>query len=295
MTVTELGNTQSGAEHCAMYNSPYMAEFYDLLLEDHFASSQDYQVYSTQLQSVCDQRPHPSQITVLDIATGTGRIIRGLIDRKEKQDGDRNMRFIGLDISQDMLNRAARTTLPSSDTETVSWVLGSAIDLETALAAEVPSQSVDLITLAFGSISHFHEDGQPERFFQQVAQLLRRGEGRAAVSFVSLYMDPDGPVTMPIGAEGTPNLPSRQFPGVFYQEAMLDSPTEGRVFVDRRQVTVTREDDSGHRQVLAQDEVATKFRLFAQQEVRKMIAAAGLRVVDIITIPEEQIWVMQHQ
>lgn len=278
-----------------MYNSPYMAEFYDLLFEEHFARSQDCQIYSTQLQSVCDQRSHPSQITVLDIGTGTGRIIRSLINRKEKQDGDRHVRFIGLDISQDMLSRASRTTLPSSETETVSWVLGSAMDLETALAPEVPRQTVDLIMLAFGSISHFHEHGQPERFFQQVGQLLRRGEGRAAVSFLSMYMNPDGPVTMPVGTEGTPHLPSRQFPGVFYQEILLDSPTEGQIVVDRRQVTVIREDENGHRQVLARDEVVTKFRLFDQQEVRKMVAAAGLQVVDIITIPEEQIWVMQHQ
>ncbi|KAJ5610823.1 hypothetical protein N7510_007542 [Penicillium lagena] len=290
MTVSKAEEQKAGA----MYTSPYMAEFYDVYWKDFFSTTQDCAIYANQLQSVRDQTPSGSPLLVLDVCTGSGRIIEGLISSTQDEN-DRKIHFIGLDIAEDMINRAVKLRLPASETAvTTSWVVGSALDLRTSLATIAPKQKVDLITIAFGSISHFHEDGQPEQFLREVAQLLRQGTGRAAISFVSTFVSPDVPICLP-GETRTPEIPSKQFPGIYYQETALEPSAGNCIYLDRREVTVIKADSEGNRKVLLKQEVNTPFRIFSEEKIHLMMKQAGLRIVEIITIPEEYIWVVQLQ
>ncbi|CAL5873464.1 uncharacterized protein PFLUO_LOCUS7743 [Penicillium psychrofluorescens] len=288
MTISKAEEQKAGA----MYTSPYMAEFYDVYWKDFFSTSQDNAVYANQLQIVRDQTPSNSPLLVLDVCTGSGRIIQGLTSRTQDEN-DRKIHFIGLDIAEDMINRAQNLLPPTSEAAmTTSWVVGSALDMRTSLAAIIPKQKVDLITIAFGSISHFHEDGQPEQFLREVAQLLRPGTGRAAISFVSTFVNTDVPICLP-GETQTPEMPSKQFPGIYYQETALEPSAGNSVYLDRREVAVIKVDSEGNRKVLSKQEVNTPFRMFSEEKIHAMVKQAGLRIVEIVTIPEEYIWVVQ--
>lgn len=82
--------------------------------------------------------------------TGTGRIIHGLLDRSKNEKSSDGSRFLGIDNSPHMQERA-RAAVASADQGHISYQLASALDLKPA----VSDSSVDLLLMAVGTISHF--------------------------------------------------------------------------------------------------------------------------------------------
>ncbi|GAA5935500.1 hypothetical protein JCM10213_004042 [Rhodosporidiobolus nylandii] len=101
------------------------------LWKDHYVSKLD---------------PHGG-LKCLDVAGGTGDIAMRILDHAREKYGDRELSVKMLDINPEMLEegkkRFARTMY--HNTPQVSFTLGNAEDL-----ADIPSNSLDLYTIAFG-------------------------------------------------------------------------------------------------------------------------------------------------
>lgn len=280
MTVPEIADQQSESQSDSFY---YNAEFYDIYSAKYLIDPTDTRIYFDQL------RASHRQPIVLDVATGTGRIIKGLIEHGTQLGHDWSQTtLIGLDNSAPMLERA-RKSIAAPKAGNLTWILGSAFDLEAALAGMPhPVSAVDLLILAFGTITHFTVECQGQQFFNQVAKVLRPGSGRAAVSFYRSFEKTGDPVRLP-GPVDTGRVPSLQRPGITYQEVLLETNTLGDVYKESRQVTV-RDHDS----VLEQNVVTTEFGLWTDEMVKQMADLAGLRGLYQVVLPTELIWVFER-
>lgn len=285
-----------------MYDSAYLAEFYDCFWAKFFDYASDTHTYLDIFKKACAARKNKDggsePMVFLDVGTGTGRILKhvGVAACRDGLDLS-NVKFIGLDISQSMLDRASLMACVGD----VSWVLGSALSLESALS--VPSQQptlartqgrpqVDCLVFAFGSIAHLDQPGQTQKFFNQVSSVLRPGSGLAAISVGDYAVEAYTSNSIPLPPEMT-DLTSRQFPGVVYQyktvgEDIVDSCRE-----DRLRVTVARVGRAMRREILEEGIVGVKHRLFSQSELMEEIKAAGLRVVEVHKGEGEFVYILQ--
>ena len=282
MTVPEVADRNNASQSDSFY---YYSEFYDIYSTKYLIDPIDTKVYFDQL--LASHR----QPVVLDVATGTGRIIKGLIEHGARVGHDWSQTtLIGLDNSAPMLEEA-RKSIPATKVVNVTWTLGSAFDLEAALAGMAPPVSaVDLLILSFGSITHFTVEGQGQgqQFFNQVAKVLRPGSGRAAISFCDVFKKTGDPITLP-GPQDTGRVPSQQRPGITYQEVLLENRTVGDVYRETREVTV-RDGDS----VVEQNKLTTEYGLWTEDMMKQMADAAGLRGLYQIVLPTQLIWIVER-
>ncbi|KAJ5610210.1 hypothetical protein N7510_006929 [Penicillium lagena] len=256
MTVPDVAeeNKESGSR--SIY---YHAEFYDLYTSKYLIDPTDTKVYFDQLRAI------HNPAVVLDIATGTGRIIQGLIEHGDRLGHNWNQTtLIGLDNSESMID-SARKSIAAPKAGNLTWMLGSAFDLRSALAAmQLPIYAIDLLILSFGTISHFIAEGQCQHFFNEIGKILRPGGGAQLI-------------------------PSKQHPGITYQEVLLQSTTLDNLYKDRRVITV-RDNDS----VIEQEEVTTEFGLWTEEMVKQMAHMAGLRSLYQVGLKTEIIWVFER-
>lgn len=169
------------------YDSPHLAEHYDLVCAEISDLDKDIQLYWQQFEKIRHSRGDLSslgQLVVVDIGTGSGRVLRGLGKCAQKEGIDlANTQFIGVDISRHMIDRAqTNTNMPYVGT--LSWVQACALELS-EMPAFTDGLKVDFLIMAGRSFSHLYEPGQPKRFFRQVAKLLRGGTGIACISVLS--------------------------------------------------------------------------------------------------------------
>ncbi|GAA5984864.1 hypothetical protein JCM11641_005445 [Rhodosporidiobolus odoratus] len=134
------------------------------LWKDHYVSKLD---------------PHGG-LKCLDVAGGTGDIALRLLDHAREKYGDRELSVQMLDINPEMLEegkkRFARTMYHA--TPQVSFTLGNAEDL-----SNIPSNSLDLYTIAFGIRNCTHID----RVLSEAHRVLKPGGVFSCLEFSKVH------------------------------------------------------------------------------------------------------------
>ncbi|KAJ5727667.1 hypothetical protein N7493_005487 [Penicillium malachiteum] len=275
------------------YDSPYLAEHYDIFCEKHMTEQRiDVPVYWEQLQKIQSSAPQ-QPFVVLDVGTGTGRILHGLASQASQESYDLStVEFIGLEPSQDMLDRAALNS-QMDHVGRVAWEQGTALDLVGVPSLEGGAKKVSMLMWAVGSISHLHEPEQPTQFLSQVAKVLLPGTGRVIIS-ISHHLAPKDLKDAAIAPwENPPRLASRAFPDIVYQTTQLETKTVGHVQHDTREVLVIKTLPGGTEVVVEKNLVHFKGRLWKENELVDTAKNAGLELADIINSEREAFYVFQ--
>ncbi|OJZ81657.1 hypothetical protein ASPFODRAFT_65054 [Aspergillus luchuensis CBS 106.47] len=264
MTVPNDNPTDNQSAHprqSTCYNSKYLAEYYDLWI----GNWDDVQLYSRLLAEMVSRNTSANPVRVLDVGTGSGRIIHGLASAQHQKQGTKRqpaVHFLGLDNEQHMLDRAHILTDPAH-VDQMTWVLGSAEELGSLPALQHSDGSgglIDMIVFACGSICHLYKADQGSRFFEQIAKPLARA------------MEPSEPIV----------TPSKEFPGIFYRETWPAHELIGKVWHTTRHIVVSERLADGQEVVVEDNLDSRKVGVWTEADVRARAAAAGLRVVDIL-------------
>ncbi|TGO19432.1 hypothetical protein BTUL_0004g00680 [Botrytis tulipae] len=262
------------------YDSTYLAEYYDIWT----GTRNDTSYNSNALVQMVSKAPS-SHILVLDACTGTGRLIQAITSYAKNQSDVSlaNVEFIGLDNEPHMIARAEKinSKLPvQSGCRGITWLLGSALEMSSIPVFQ--RKKVDLLTIGFGSISHFYQPGQPEKFLKEVAHILTPGTGIAHISIVSkLIADPE----LGLDKDITDPLPpsehsSVEFPGVVYREKVVENGVQGNTWRVVRDIEVWKDET-----LIEKNLDTALFRVWTEKELRELVSGAGLRVLEII--PQE--------
>ncbi|KAJ5721207.1 uncharacterized protein N7483_009141 [Penicillium malachiteum] len=277
------------------YDSPYLAEHYDIFCEKYLTEElKDVPVYWEQLQKIQSSAPE-QPFVVLDVGTGTGRILHGLAASAGEEGYDlSSAEFIGLEPSQDMLDRAAKSS-QMAHVGHVAWEQGTALDLVSVPSLNGCTKKVSMLMWAVGSISHLHEPEQPTQFLNQVAKVLMAGTGRVIIS-ISHHLAPKDLKDAAIAPwKNPPRLASRTFPDIVYQTTQLETKTIGHVQHDTREVLVIRTLPEGTEQVVEKNLVQFKGRLWKENELVDTAKNAGLELADTISAEREAFYIFKLQ
>ncbi|GAB1195876.1 hypothetical protein APSETT444_005141 [Aspergillus pseudonomiae] len=226
---------------------------------------------------------------VLDVCTGTGRVIRDLVAHLSEHDADLHAtKFIGLDISRPMLDQAAKLPL-ASPTADVTWIEGSALNLHEVPAFRDGVLKADLLIVAFSSISHFIEPGQVAQFLREVARVLQPGTGRAYISLRDIPATFQSDMPPAEGDTNSTDLPSLVLPGITYRQIGNDVQVKDGVVYVVSNVQVM----SGKGDTLSTESATTAFRILGDDELRTLASSVGLDVVETVQAGEETYYVFQ--
>ncbi|RAL08878.1 class I SAM-dependent methyltransferase [Aspergillus homomorphus CBS 101889] len=274
------------------YNSPYLAEYYDSWIWDRG----DLQYFSRILQEQLAKSSLPAHtpFCILDVGTGTGRVLRHL-STTLPQGLSKPINLVGLEIEPHMLDRARRlqSEIKSQPEVVISWVQGSAFELSAAppfSSSSATSSKVDILLFPFGSLAHFTEPGQAERFFTEVAKVLRPGTGRAYIPLLHKLLIDDGDITELAEQALYPaaTVTSKEYPGVTYYEKPLRHGVEGNQVHHTRFIEVVKDGDVVERNV---DDLVLK--LWKTKEVCALAMQAGLVKVEQEAVDDEIFFVFQ--
>ncbi|PYI19085.1 hypothetical protein BO99DRAFT_334054 [Aspergillus violaceofuscus CBS 115571] len=278
-----MGSTE---RESTCYNSAYLAEYYDI-----WTGKRNDTAYNADslIRMITSSKRPSSPLLVLDVGTGTGRLIQAMARHAAATPGVSlaNVEFIGLDIEPHMLARAGAinaTLAVETGCARITWLQGSALEMS-ALPIFHPQdpatrRTVDLLTIGFGSISHFCLPGQPEQFLGEVARLLTPGTGLAQISVVNkLLVDPE----RGLDKEITDPLPpsehaSVEFPGVVYRETVTENGVEGNVWRVVRHIEVWQ----GRETLLERNLDTAVFRTLATAAPdHELVKALWCRILDL--------------
>ncbi|KKZ61506.1 hypothetical protein EMCG_00585 [[Emmonsia] crescens] len=293
-----MASSDPQARKSTFYDSAYLAEYYDLWAEKN-AKNLDVKdgvpIYTSILTKHLSTRsPSASPkdpLTIVDIGTGTGRVLINLANDAERDGLDlSNVHFIGVDNEKAMLERAekAQATLPSmARVGKIAWVLGEAATAASAPTLQNYAGEVDLLIFAAGSISHLTGTDEPQRFFAQVATLLRPGSGRAylpimngVISKRSITQEPTVERTW-VKLQEAEGFPSKAFPNIIYKKYPVDdSRVEGCIKTDYHNFHVIRKLASGEEEVVQKDRIEFSLRVWEEPEFLEWTKDAGLECVE---------------
>jgi SAM-dependent methyltransferase len=274
------------------YDTVYAVDFYHSitqipgLLQDAFIYLGAYQ---QALQLRLGQPTQESPFVILDVCTGTGRVIRDLVAHlSQRGDALDATKFLGLDISQLMLDQAARLPL-ASPTADVAWIQGSALDLSGVPALCDGSLKVDLLIVAFSSISHFIEPGQGAQFLKEVARVLKPRTGRAYVSMRDITSTVQSDPATSGGEVQRQELPSSVLPGISYRQIRNQVQVSDNVVYVTSDVEVLNGDGN----IVGTELATTAFRIWKENELQSVASNVGLNLLEIVEEGGESFYVFQ--
>ncbi|QSS66936.1 SAM dependent methyltransferase [Histoplasma capsulatum] len=292
--------TSSGtqARKSTFYDSAYNADYYDIWAEEN-GKTLDLKdgvpayppVFKEQLSSRSPKPSAEAPFAVLDVGTGTGRILIDLANAGERDELDlSNVHFIGVDTEQAMLDRAEKSqaTLASmARVGKIVWSSGNATTVASLPALENYAGGIDLLIFAAGSISHLTGPEEPQRFFAQAASLLRPGSGRvyfpimnAFISNRSISQEPVAPKTQST-LQQLGEFPSKTFPNITYKKFPFDDiKVEGNIRTHYHNFHVIRKLESGEEEVVQNDRVTFSLRAWEEPELLEWTKDAGLEFVE---------------
>ncbi|KAF3481941.1 uncharacterized protein GIQ15_04700 [Arthroderma uncinatum] len=290
----------SGEQNKSIYGSPYMAEFYELRWACGVGLEDVELVYWPAFVEMFSKHPRGAQFTFIDIGTGGGRSILGLLDKAVAESFEiplGSAQFIGMDIEENMLDYAAREASKHPGISPVTWSLGSALALDKLRELADRKTTVDMLIFTYGSIAHLTGDGELGQFFTQVSRVLTPGSGRAYVDFFDDIFIPhgqDGAKMEDASTDAHPDVQSAeiksiQWPGISYQMETSKFVTAG-VFCDADlMVHVVREDKT----VVQSNSIHHHLRIHREDHVQAASREAGLVQVGKKSCMKDTVFIFQ--
>ncbi|KAI9767430.1 MAG: hypothetical protein M1840_005659 [Geoglossum simile] len=288
------------------YGSEEWPEFYDLWVESLFGTgpSEDSPVFRSALERLVAERNGAHTVHVVDIGTGTGRVIKDLWQEPSGYLG--NVSFWGLDNAQAMLDRA-KLTFCALELEAAhhsddgrqneratrlfpTWVQAPAADFTSHLLELVGK--VDLIVFAAGGISHLTAGGEVIGFLIQVRRALRPPKdsqpARAVIS-VLYEMIPDKNPELVVKQEqssagppsgGAPSdadkILSRDHPGIVYVKSPLRTQWSHDIRTDSFTIQIIKEGE-----VVKEKDVAWSLKVFDEAAFEDAVEKCRLRIEEV--------------
>ena len=273
------------------YGSEYLADYYESLWTGHPALK-DVDVYWEFCKRHLSSHSQSNPFTLLDVGTGTGRVIHALI---EKATADPSIdisstRFIGMDKSQFMLNLAnKRRKRPQGFNEL--WLLGTATALDQLEPLVHPHPKIDVLIFAFSGINHLYMPREVDEFFSSVRKVLKPG-GLALVSVCTPLLDvTETHIENPFGE--VKEVRSKSIEGTLYRERGIDQRIEGDLFINSMTIEVWRTNTDGSEQVIESNDYNIPLRLLTHEQLQTSISSSGLWLLDEKQMGEEIIFVIK--
>jgi SAM-dependent methyltransferase len=285
--MTDGQQSAHGAKYA--YTNRYWPEFYDLWVKQLFGSDlEKYDAFYWNLVLpflVQNNAQSNEPLRIVDVGTGTGRVIQGILSGLKKHDNPTGsqIHIIGVDHSQEMLNRAEQ--LLASEARPlveVSWLKTSAADL----VDENPDLrgAVDLITFAAGSIGHLTAEGEREAFLGQVAGALRKTGSSltgarpvAAISILAETDDSDQKQDDGVEFGGELRVRSLEWPILEYRKSATTRTVDKSKGVVVEDFSTEVVDVESETVVYAQD-YSWSLKIFDQDAWEREVSRSGLRI-----------------
>ncbi|KAJ5378040.1 uncharacterized protein N7496_005449 [Penicillium cataractarum] len=311
----KMDGQQSTHGESYAYTSPYWAEFYDMWVEDivgptALAKDDDF-FFGLLSPFLSNNVSIKSPVRGVDMATGTGRVIRGILRKMESlaqevtsSDQQSKIEIWGIDHSQAMIDHAKgllegklqpSTTLAWRNTTAANFVDENP-ELENA---------VDLIIFAAGSIGHLTADGERKRFLQQVVKALRdtdHSQAHRSVAAISILKDENNleekhtDQAIPEDKDRSTEMrkSSRRWPHLEYHMSQIThSKYEGRS-VDSFNLTVVK---AATGKIVSREMHSWSLKLFDFDEWEKELGDCGLSISQQIETSSElasEVWYILH-
>lgn len=276
------------------YSSPYLAEHYDLICAQEGSFFKDIEIFSAELMQIRDRKRAKSQdpdaLVVIDVGTGTGRALHSLAQKALKNGIDLSKAtFLGFDLSQDMVNRAAQTR-DLTGVGHFEWLCASAVDLDSVVSARGFHGKVDLIMFADGGILHLTTPEEGRKFLRGLEMSLRPGIGRACISVTNResvddlhYYDTEA------SGKGAIEYESQQFPNLIYRNTLTGITEEGTVGISTFQFEVLKVQDDGRRELVESRATRLEGRWWTQSEMKDLIGEVpDIHLVEIASPDNRQ-------
>jgi ubiquinone/menaquinone biosynthesis C-methylase UbiE len=281
------------------YTSPYWAECYDMWVEDivgptALAKDDDFffSLLSPFLPNISSKQ---EPLRVVDMATGTGRVIRGLLrnleshaQKKTPLENQDRIEIWGIDHSQAMIE-GAKSLLENKlqPSTTVKWRNTTAANF----VDENPQlhKAVDLIIFAAGSIGHLTAPGERKRFLQQVVKALRKTDHSrtnhsvAAISIlkeeVSLNSTGQDIPDLQVSQASEMRKTSQRWPHLEYHKSPITTLRNEDRLVDSFKLSVI---ETATEKIISQETHSWSLKLFNEDEWERELAGCGLNIRDKI-------------
>jgi SAM-dependent methyltransferase len=275
------------------YSKPSFPEFYDLWVESLLGAGpiEDAPIIAGALQNILSQDRPDREICIVDVGTGTGRVVRDLVTHlhvKVAEAGSPKVKIIAFDHSAAMIARAQKLQLQAFPTAVERANLKVQFHRASASSflSAVPSlcQNADLVVFAAGGIGHLTLPGEAKAFLWQVHAALRHDIG--AVAIISMLEDMrvgaadmeevgDGPhAEVEDGVDAC--LPSVDNLGLLYLKSPTVKTRLGQVMTEEFSVKAVRGGE-----VEWEDEMAWSMKAFDENEWKDLVREAGLRIRDV--------------
>ncbi|GAB1198313.1 hypothetical protein APSETT444_007629 [Aspergillus pseudonomiae] len=272
-------------------DSAYLAEYYDLQVKADVATLNaqgDAKVYLSalkrQMESYYPLDHHGEHLVVLDVGTGTGRVLANLAtDAVRDNIPLSNVEFIGVDKEPSMIHRAL------------------AVQRETPKLLETHINQVDLLLSASGGVSLLFRAGELVRFFAQAAALLRPRSGRFYLSVKKDLLStksttkPMNENTTDTGSCERHEFPSELHEGIIYRQLPIESPVlDGIIKRTLYQLQVIKRTDAGREEIVEESHIECVQRIWKESELLECFKEAGLECVGIIHASHETYYVLKQ-
>ena len=279
------------------YNSAYLADAYE---SRYCTQRKIYDLdfyYSLFAKLLLDHQKRTPNVpfVVLDIGTGTGRVLLGMMERAIDAGLDlSHVQLVGMDNSQHMLDVAVRnhhsTALPP-----LTWCRGDALALRDLPMLRDPDARVDFVIFAYGGISHLTGEGDADRFLSGVSEILRPRVGRAVVSLAEMFVLAPGddeklrntPPEAPVETRGL------KFPNVVYRESVIKFDVQDQFCIRTRKLQSVLQSPGGSERVLEEKIDTMHYLLWTEAKYLDWVRTAGMELVDTQMIPDERLLVMR--
>nr|QQO98477.1 FrzE [Cladobotryum sp.] len=276
------------------YDSSYLADYYESLWTDH-AALEDIAVYWAFFKErvLLSQSRVDSKFFLLDVGTGTGRVLHSLID-KAVNDADMSldaMQFVGMDKSPFMLEQAQRAKQLPQEVR-ASWFVGTATALEDIASLADPHGKANLLIFAFSGINHLHQPGEIDQFFLSARRVLLPG-GLALVSVCAPLLDIEGGDSVPNPYGQVKEVKSKRLEGILYREWETGQKIEGHLFTNSLKTDVVQVSQDGSERVIERNIHNIPLTLLTRDGLRRSAAAAKLEIIEERCIRDEVIFALR--